>query len=85
MKVALDLVDQDVAAPTVFDRLPCVPFAARNVLDVLQKPDDVAPRQSCNNLLHKCVVGVGFRERTHVLKIPSRQPGHVRKIASQVG
>ena len=39
IKIALDLVHQDVADPTVFDRLPCVPFAARNVFDVLQKPE----------------------------------------------
>jgi integrase/recombinase XerD len=60
-------VDQNVAVPTVFDSLRRVPFAARVVFDILQRPDYVAPRQSCNNLLHKWPVQVGLRERARVL------------------
>ena len=56
-------MDQNVAIPTVFDSLRRVPFAARVVFDILQRPDYVAPRQSCNNLLHKWPVQVGLRER----------------------
>ena len=78
-------MDQNVAVPTVFDSLRRVPFAARVVFDILQRPDYVAPRQSCNNLLHKWPVQVCLRERARVLKGPGRQPCYVseNRVASR--
>ena len=85
VQAALDLVDEDAAAPAVLDGLPRVPQPLGRVLDGVQEPHVVAPGQLCSNPLHDLAVGVGLGEGAHVFEVSGRQAGHLREVAPQVG
>ena len=84
MQAALDLVDQDIAAPAVFHCLPRVPEPFASVLHGLDEPDAVSPRQSCNDLLHDCSVRGGLGEGPHIFQVPRREARHLRGVTSEV-
>ena len=49
--------------------LPRVPQALVAALEAVQQPDVVAPRKSCNSLLHNLFVRPHLCERPHVLQV----------------
>ena len=51
MQTALDLEDQDIPTPAVFEGGAKIPLPRRAVLDPVQDADIVAPGQFCNELL----------------------------------
>ena len=53
MKSAFDLVNQDIATPTVLDRRLYIPLPIPRVLYLVQDVNVVAPWNLCNSLLHK--------------------------------
>lgn len=61
IKPSLDLNYQNVPTPTVFDSRLSVPEALVSILDKIQEPNIMAPRQLCNRLLHKVVFWPSFR------------------------
>jgi len=63
-------MDKDVPAPSVLDRLSHVPLALFGVFDGIEDADMVAPRQLCNNLLHKFAVWAGLRKNPYEAEIP---------------
>ena len=69
VQIALDLVDQDVAAPAMLNRLTGVPETLCRILHGLEEAHVVAPRQSCNNLLHNLPIGIGLGECPHVFEV----------------
>jgi hypothetical protein len=73
-----------IAAPAVVNSLVRIPFAFGLRLDGVKKQRVMAPRQLCNNLLHKLLVGPSFGESPHVFQIPGRNTGHLRESATQI-
>src|SRR3990170_2831709 len=51
--VGLDLMDQNIAAPTIFSRVTDVIEACFVVLDLFQDDDIMAPGDLCHSLWHK--------------------------------
>jgi hypothetical protein len=56
MEPCLDLVDEDVTRPAMFDGGPRVPKPLSVVLELVQECDILAPGQLCNDLLHNLLV-----------------------------
>ena len=69
VKSALDLIDEDVAAPAVFKRCPSVPKSFVGVFHLIEQTDVMPPRDLCNNLLNK-LLRIGFGEGAHVFQVP---------------
>jgi hypothetical protein len=83
-QITLDHVDQDVAAPTVFDRGLQVPASDRGVLRLVEQDHMVAPRQLCSNLLHNWFVRPGGSKRSHVFERARAETFHTGKFVLQV-
>jgi len=73
----LDLVNQNVATPSVLNGRFGVPDTVFGSLDAIQDADIVAPRNLCNKLLHNCFIRPGLAERSHVFQISRREALHV--------
>jgi len=50
----------------------------------VQNSDLMSPRQLCNDLLHKLLVGVGFGERPHILEVSATKAMHVGEGRCQI-
>src|SRR5690606_29685565 len=76
VEAALDVVDQDVAAPALLDGRLGVPFAQVGGVQLVQQGDVVPPWQLCNGALHYFGVRPCCGEGTHVLEVARREaPG----------
>src|SRR3712207_1276621 len=84
IQTAFNLVDQDVAAPAMLDGLTGVPKTLGRILHGLDQANIVAPRQSCNNLLHDLPIGIGLGERPHVFEVSPREASHLRECPPQI-
>jgi hypothetical protein len=60
-------MDEDIAAPAVFDRLLDIPNSLFRVRNPIEDANIVSPRNLCNSLLHNCLVRPGLGESPHVL------------------
>jgi hypothetical protein len=83
VEFAHDLVEQDIAAPAVFDGLLGVPLPQVVVVEPVEQDRDVTPGKLCNRLLHN--LGPRLGECSHVHQVPAREPLHVRELGAQVG
>ena len=68
-QIAVDLVGEDIAAPTMLNHPSGVPDAFLRCLDCIEEEHVLAPGQLCSKLLHKFAVGPGFGEGTHIIQI----------------
>src|SRR4028118_1021599 len=84
IQTAFDLVDQDVAAPAMLDGLTGIPETLYRILHDLNQANIVAPRQSCNNLLHDLSIRIGLGERPHVFEVSPREARHLRECPPQI-
>src|SRR4051794_39551508 len=84
IQAAFDLVDQDVAAPAMLDGFAGIPKTLCRILHGLDQANIVAPRQSCNNLLHDLLIRIGLGERPHVFEVSPRKAGHLRECPPQI-
>jgi hypothetical protein len=75
-------MDEDIPAPAMFGSLPGMPDPLFRALYGLDEFDGVAPRQSCNNLLHNFALRKRLGERPHIFQISRGKPGHLRKVAT---
>ena len=85
IEVALDLVNQDVAAPAVFRQMTSVPKTLILRLQFVEKNAVVPPGNFCNSLLQNCLIRPSLGERAHVAQVPQGESGHVGKLAAKVG
>src|SRR5580693_5906323 len=69
---------EDVPAPAIFSRLPGVPNSLLGTLHALDELDGVAPRQSCNNLLHDFALRKRLRESPSYILDFEGKSGHLR-------
>ena len=69
IKIGVDLVDEDIAAPPVLDGLPHVPLPFRRVLCLVQQSAIVEPGDLSSKLLDDCFIGVRRRESPHIQEI----------------
>src|SRR5829696_8760338 len=65
IKIALDLVHQDGSTPAELNCLAYVPFSRLVAGEQFNDAHIVTPRYLCNNLLHKCPIGVCGCKGTH--------------------
>src|SRR5580700_6646998 len=79
---------EDVPAPAIFSSLPGVPNSLLGALHALDELDGVAPRQSCNNLLHdsrsgnasaNALIYFRFRGESPVISGKSRRRSAARR------
>jgi len=84
MQTALDLQDQDIPTPAVFEGGAKVPLSRGTVLDPVQDSDIVSPGQFCNELLQNLLVGPGLGQRTHVAEVPRVEPFDRRELSLQI-
>ena len=70
METGRYLMDENVLTPSVFDCGSQVPFPHGSVLNPVQQPRVVPPRQLCNNLLHKLLILPRLGEGPHVFQVP---------------
>lgn len=61
-----------------------IPIACGGVVELVEKDQDVAPRQLCNRLLHNWLARPGKGKGPHVLQIPVRQASQLGEFDSQV-
>ena len=61
-----------------------IPLALTGQFQRVKKPDVMAPRQLCNDLLHKLGVWPRFGKGPHVLQISNREPLHIREFMMQI-
>jgi hypothetical protein len=66
-EIAFNLVNEDVAAPSVLNSLLRVPNALRQSLYFVQNRAVMEPGQLCSNLLHKVVIRPSFGQTRAVL------------------
>jgi hypothetical protein len=69
VEATFNLMDQDVAAPSMRDGLTGIPETLCRILHGLDQANIVAPWQSCNNLLHDLMIRIGLGERSHVFEV----------------
>ena len=84
MQTALDLKDQDIPTPAVFEGGPKVPLSRGTILDPVQDPDIVAPGQFCNELLQNLLLRPSLGQRTHVAEVPRAEPFDSRELSLQI-
>jgi len=84
-EIALDLVCEDATTPPVPDGLIGVPEPPLRLLDRLEKPDIVPPRQLGNTPLHNFGIWPGFGEGPHVFEVARREPLHAGKGGAEIG
>jgi hypothetical protein len=85
MQTALDLVNQDVAAPAMLDGGPGIPAARFGIGDFFEQGDLVPPGQLCKDTLHEVAVRLGRGEGPYVFEVPGRPAGNAGKLAPQIG
>ena len=81
---ALDLQDQNIPTPAVFEGGAKVPLSRGTILDPVQDTDIVAPGQFCNELLQNLIVGPSLGQRTHVTEVPRAEPFYSRELSLQI-
>lgn len=84
MEPCLDLVDEDVTRPAMFDGGPRVPKPLSVVLELVQECDILAPGQLCNDLLHNLLVGPGQGQFPHIFQVSRRETSHVWELRMQI-
>jgi hypothetical protein len=84
MQTALDLQDQNIPTPTVFEGGAKVPLSRGTVLDPIQDSDIVAPGQFCNELLQNLLVRPRLGQRTHVAEVPRAEPFDSRELSLKI-
>ena len=77
MQTALDLQDQDIPTPAVFEGGAKIPLSRGTVLDPVQDSDIVAPEQFCSS-------GQGLGQRTHIAEVPWSDPLNSRELSLQI-
>ena len=82
MQMRRNMVDEDVLAPSVFENHFQVAFACGAILDPIQDPKTVAPRQFFNKLLQNLWLRPGLCERPPITQIPDTETLHSRKFGS---
>ncbi len=85
VEVTFDLMHKDGSAPSVLNGLANVPPTLARILDVFKNADVMTPRDLCNNLLHKLLVGIGFGEGAHVFEVTGRESGDFRELVPEIG
>jgi len=75
---------QDIATPPVGQRLGEVPGALVRVLHTVKQAHVVSPRDLCNGVLHKLLVGVDLGQRAHVVQAAPREALHGGERVAQV-
>lgn len=84
VELALDLKDENVAAPAVLDGGARVPQALVSFLDLLNQRDVLIPGQFCKRGLQNCFIGPGLGECLHLAEVARRESLHVRELAPEV-
>lgn len=84
IEVGLDLVNEDVAAPAVLNRLAGVPNTLLRIGELVEQDAIVEPGDLCSKLLHKSLVGPGAGKGTHVLQVAARKAFEFRKSVLKV-
>lgn len=70
----LDLMDEDVSRPSVFDGLADIPLTLRRLFHLIEQRYCMIPRDLCKHLLHKYRVRPCLRKRPHILQVPGEKP-----------
>jgi hypothetical protein len=78
------LMDENVLAPSVFNCRSQVPFPHGSVLNPVQQPRVVSPRQLCNNLLHKLPILPRLGEGPHVFQVAHAEALDAGEHRSQI-
>jgi hypothetical protein len=74
---------KNVAAPTVFDGRPQVPFPTYAILETVEKDHVMTPGQFCSKL-QDLRVGPRLGEGTHVAKIAEAETLHPGKLRAEI-
>src|SRR5579863_9566697 len=81
---ALDLKNQDILTPAVFERGPQVPLSGRTILDPVQNPQIVAPRQFGNERLQNLLLRPSLGQSAHVPEVPGAETFDSWELSLQV-
>ena len=65
----LDLMNEDVAAPSVLDNAFALPNSFLRVGELFQNSEIVVPSDLCKHRVHKCFFGPSLDERLHLLQV----------------
>ena len=84
MQGALDLEDQDISAPAVFDRSAEIPLSFDRGFQPVEQDHMMTPGQLCSKLLHNWLVGPGRGKRPHVLEASCAETLDAGKLSLQV-
>jgi hypothetical protein len=68
LRMADNVMDQDIAAPPMLDRCLEVPFRCGLVFEAVEQDHVVPPGQLCSKLLHNWLLDPGLGERPHVFE-----------------
>ena len=74
---------KNVAAPSVFDGRPQIPFPALAVFETVEQDHVMSPGQFCSKL-HNLGVRPSLGEGTHVAQIPEAEALHAGKFRSEI-
>src|ERR1700688_2214297 len=81
---AFNVKHQDVPAPAVLDGGLRVPEALAVVLNEVQQPHIMAPRQFCNKLLQNWLLRPSLRKSLHIPEVTRRKAPHIRELRAEI-
>jgi hypothetical protein len=84
MQLTVDLQSQDVAAPSLRNRLRRVPEPHFRLAQLVEEHHVMAPGQLCCAALHNCRIRPRRGERPHVLEVARRVPPRIGEPFPQV-
>jgi hypothetical protein len=84
VQAALDLENQNILTPAVFESGPEVPFSGGPVLDPVQNPQIVAPGQFGNERLQNLRLRPGLGQSAHVPEVPGAEAFDSGELGLQV-
>ena len=87
IEFALDLMHQDISAPTVFNGSAGIPEAFFLILHFIQQDTIMKPGDLSSNLLDDCLFGVSFGKFAHIkqVRVRTSPPRTYRAISTPPG
>jgi hypothetical protein len=85
VKIAFDLVHENVSGPSVLNHRVGILEAFWLGIRLLPQGDVVIPGNLCKWCLHNCRVRPCLGESPHIFEIPGGKSGHVRVCTAKIG